>query len=214
MNVAGARHFFGCTPTHLLGAPPFRVHTNAYVWEQVKVFPHGYKSKLYPCGNTLNCSHTPVKDPHKKKRKKKRAKRKAQKRKRNARKRKTQRAPRKILNAKPTRLPKNKPQSTKRKVLTYKMKRVFTRDRNYAVRQKGCAERIAPIGTLSQNGYGEDMERRKGTVPRPSGGTPLKRCSDPGRTPIVLRDLLEKVPEEILSDLASLVELGELYPTS
>ena len=55
------------------------------------------------------------------------------------------------------------------------------------------------------------MERRKGT-----GGTPLKHCRGPFPTepPIVLRDLLEKVPEEILSDLASLVELGELYPTS
>ena len=31
----------------------------------------------------------------------------------------------------------------------------FTANRNYPVRQKGCAERIAPIGTLSQNGYGE-----------------------------------------------------------
>ena len=27
--------------------------------------------------------------------------------------------------------------------------------RTYTVQQKGCAERIAPIGTLSQNGYGE-----------------------------------------------------------
>ena len=26
---------------------------------------------------------------------------------------------------------------------------------NYVVGKKGCAERIAPIGTLSQNGYGE-----------------------------------------------------------
>ena len=27
--------------------------------------------------------------------------------------------------------------------------------RTYTVQKKGCAERIAPIGTLSQNGYGE-----------------------------------------------------------
>ena len=33
----------------------------------------------------------------------------------------------------------------------------FTANRNYPVRQKGCAERIAPIGTLSQNGYGESL---------------------------------------------------------
>ncbi len=26
------------------------------------------------------------------------------------------------------------------------------------VEKKGCAERIAPIGTLSQNGYGEEEE--------------------------------------------------------
>ena len=86
-----------------------------------------------------------------------------------------------------------------------------TGDRTHSRKNEGCAERIAPIGTLSQNGYGDDMERRKGT-----GGTPLKHCRGtfPTEPPIVLRDLLEKVPEEILSDLASLVELGELYPTS
>ena len=31
------------------------------------------------------------------------------------------------------------------------------RDRTRAVRKKGCAERIAPRCTLSQNGYGEDL---------------------------------------------------------
>ena len=30
------------------------------------------------------------------------------------------------------------------------------KDGNSPVPQKGCAERIAPIGTLSQNGYGEN----------------------------------------------------------
>ena len=35
-------------------------------------------------------------------------------------------------------------------------KRVQRKIRNYVGEQKGCAERIAPIGTLSQNGYGED----------------------------------------------------------
>ena len=34
-------------------------------------------------------------------------------------------------------------------------KRVMTGTRTYTVQKKGCAERIAPIGTLSQNGYGE-----------------------------------------------------------
>ena len=29
---------------------------------------------------------------------------------------------------------------------------------NHPVQQKGCAERIAPIGTLSQNGYGESLD--------------------------------------------------------
>ena len=95
-------------------------------------------------------------------------------------------------------------------------KSMGTGDRTHSRKKEGCAERIARVGTLSQNGYGENMERRKGTVPRPSGGTPLRhcRCTFPTEPPIVLRDLLEKVPEEILSDLASLVELGELYPTS
>ena len=34
---------------------------------------------------------------------------------------------------------------------------VTCKDRTYTVQQKGCAERIAPIGTLSQNGYGENI---------------------------------------------------------
>ena len=34
-------------------------------------------------------------------------------------------------------------------------KNVMTGIRTYTVQKKGCAERIAPIGTLSQNGYGE-----------------------------------------------------------
>ena len=29
--------------------------------------------------------------------------------------------------------------------------------RTHAAQKEGCAERIAPIGTLSQNGYGEDL---------------------------------------------------------
>ena len=35
---------------------------------------------------------------------------------------------------------------------------VTCKDRTYTVQQKGCAERIAPIGTLSQNGYGEHLK--------------------------------------------------------
>ena len=34
-------------------------------------------------------------------------------------------------------------------------KSVLNGNRTCTVQQKGCAERIAPIGTLSQNGYGE-----------------------------------------------------------
>ena len=34
---------------------------------------------------------------------------------------------------------------------------------NHPVQQKGCAERIAPIGTLSQNGYGESLVAYTGT---------------------------------------------------
>ena len=38
---------------------------------------------------------------------------------------------------------------------------VTCKDRTYTVQQKSCAERIAPIGTLSQNGYGEDLKAYK-----------------------------------------------------
>ena len=37
------------------------------------------------------------------------------------------------------------------------------KDGSYPVQQKGCAERIAPIGTLSQNGYGESLVAYTGT---------------------------------------------------
>ena len=39
--------------------------------------------------------------------------------------------------------------------------------RTPAVEKEGCAERIAPIGTLSQNGYGEDMETHKRSMGTP-----------------------------------------------
>ena len=41
---------------------------------------------------------------------------------------------------------------------------VTCKDRTYTVQQKSCAERIAPIGTLSQNGYGTDAQALKGTA--------------------------------------------------
>ena len=44
-------------------------------------------------------------------------------------------------------------------------KRVQRKIRNYVGEQKGCAERIAPIGTLSQNGYGEDLRVYNSTYP-------------------------------------------------
>ena len=39
--------------------------------------------------------------------------------------------------------------------------------RTHAAQKEGCAERIAPIGTLSQNGYGEDMETHKRSMGTP-----------------------------------------------
>ena len=48
-----------------------------------------------------------------------------------------------------------------------------TGDRTHSRKKEGCAERIAPIGTLSQNGYGDNVMHRKGTIPRPSGGRPF-----------------------------------------
>ena len=44
-----------------------------------------------------------------------------------------------------------------------KRKSVLMGDGSYPVQQKGCAERIAPIGTLSQNGYGESLVAYTGT---------------------------------------------------
>ena len=44
---------------------------------------------------------------------------------------------------------------------------VSCKDRTYTVQQKGCAERIAPIGTLSQNGYGEDEGAHKRSMGAP-----------------------------------------------
>ena len=41
--------------------------------------------------------------------------------------------------------------------------------RTHPCEKEGCAERIAPIGTLSQNGYGEYLDLRKATVATPSG---------------------------------------------
>ena len=40
-------------------------------------------------------------------------------------------------------------------------------DGSYPVQQKGCAERIAPIGTLSQNGYGESLGTHKRAMGKP-----------------------------------------------
>ena len=37
----------------------------------------------------------------------------------------------------------------------------------HAAQKEGCAERIAPIGTLSQNGYGESMGTHKRTMGKP-----------------------------------------------
>ena len=39
--------------------------------------------------------------------------------------------------------------------------------RTHAVQKEGCAERIAPIGTLSQNGYGEDVGTHKRSMGTP-----------------------------------------------
>ena len=39
--------------------------------------------------------------------------------------------------------------------------------RTHAAQKEGCAERIAPIGTLSQNGYGEDHGTHKRTMGKP-----------------------------------------------
>ena len=47
---------------------------------------------------------------------------------------------------------------------------VTCKDRTYTVQQKGCAERIAPIGTLSQNGYGEDHGTHKRAMGKPDVG--------------------------------------------
>ena len=44
---------------------------------------------------------------------------------------------------------------------------VSCKDRTYTVQQKSCVERIAPIGTLSQNGYGEDMRTHKRSMATP-----------------------------------------------
>ena len=35
------------------------------------------------------------------------------------------------------------------------------------MQKEGCAERIAPIGTLSQNGYGESMGTHKRAMGKP-----------------------------------------------
>ena len=39
----------------------------------------------------------------------------------------------------------------------------------FAAQKEGCAERIAPIGTLSQNGYGEGLGTHNRTVCKPDG---------------------------------------------
>ena len=54
----------------------------------------------------------------------------------------------------------------------------MTATRTYTVQKKDCAERIAPIGTLSQNGYGDDSDLRKATVATPSGAGPRTADSD------------------------------------
>ena len=51
----------------------------------------------------------------------------------------------------------------KRRPSKTKKKSVMRENRTYTVQQKGCAERIAPIGTLSQNGYGESLRLYSGS---------------------------------------------------
>ena len=46
-------------------------------------------------------------------------------------------------------------------------KKCARRIRTHAAQKEGCAERIAPIGTLSQNGYGEDHGTHKRTMGKP-----------------------------------------------
>ena len=49
-------------------------------------------------------------------------------------------------------------------------KKCARRIRTHAAQKEGCAERIAPIGTLSQNGYGEDHGTHKRTMGKPDVG--------------------------------------------
>ena len=49
----------------------------------------------------------------------------------------------------------------------YKRKSGLRGIRTHAAQKEGCAERIAPIGTLSQNGYGEHMGTHKRTMGAP-----------------------------------------------
>ena len=48
-----------------------------------------------------------------------------------------------------------------------KRKSVSPGIRTHAAQKEGCAERIAPIGTLSQNGYGESMGTHKRAMGKP-----------------------------------------------
>ena len=47
--------------------------------------------------------------------------------------------------------------------------------RTHAAQKEGCAERIAPIGTLSQNGYGEDLGTHKRTMGKPDVIPPMRK---------------------------------------
>jgi len=46
-------------------------------------------------------------------------------------------------------------------------KKCARRIRTHAAQKEGCAERIAPIGTLSQNGYGEEHGTHKRAMGKP-----------------------------------------------
>ena len=48
-----------------------------------------------------------------------------------------------------------------------KRKSVSPGIRTHAAQKEGCAERIAPIGTLSQNGYGESIGTHKRAMGKP-----------------------------------------------